>query len=344
MEDVEANGDGFDPGHCSVEERAYGIFILLACRTQMQEQEPNEAPPPEVATLKFVESRVIEAKSAPPPRHSHHHHDRSDQDDSDDELISEGEPVEASEPAAWPGKKGSWWKVLNSLQEDVIVRAGVSLQSKEVQRVRPGDIVQQAGQARMLVKGRAKGCVRVPVQPTGWVTADAQKAGGPKYLIRSEAPHWQAVYSGSGQAAVSSNGSTDAGSVIMRAESALDSEEVGILQCGAVVAQAGPFVTRPDGIVRMPVVARVRCHRTAAIDSDSDDSYDSSTEIDIHQPAKSLGWVTLDASDAGGPLFFKSVPAPGGGPSKNHNHNNHNHNNNHNNHNNHKKKWARQSD
>eukprot|EP00971_Amphidinium_carterae_P334756 6470209-Amphidinium_carterae.2 len=27
----------------------------------------------------------------------------------------------------------------------------------------------EAGQARILVRGRAKGCVRVPVQPTGWV-------------------------------------------------------------------------------------------------------------------------------------------------------------------------------
>mmetsp|Transcript_66620 Transcript_66620/g.124336 ORF Transcript_66620/g.124336 Transcript_66620/m.124336 type:complete len:319 (+) Transcript_66620:144-1100(+) len=311
-----AEVEGFDPGHFSVENREYGIFILLACRTQMPEQ---EAAPAEVATLKFVESRVIEnSQQRSAPRQSHNKPAPSDDEDGEDELVSEGEPQELTEQAPWPGKKGSWWKVLSSLGEDVIVREGVSVQSKEVQRVRPGDIVQQAGQARILVRGRAKGCVRVPVQPTGWVTADAQKAGGPKYLVRTETPRWQAVYG--------------SGGVIMREESALDSDEVHLLQCGAIVEQAGPCITRPDGIIRMPVIAQVTCRRPPSSLDDSDESDTSSIEVDEHYVAKTMGWVTIDATEAGGPLYFKPAP-PAPTPAKN----NHNHHNN-------KKKWQRQSD
>ncbi len=35
-------------------------------------------------------------------------------------------------------------------------------------------------QFRLILKGNARGCIRLPIRPNGWVTADAVAAGGPQ--------------------------------------------------------------------------------------------------------------------------------------------------------------------
>jgi len=277
----------FDAAAWAPTKQEYGVWHLLMCRTAMAEQLTK---PSEVEHLKFVDSRVICLASS------------SNRDTfSSDEDISEGDPQEATEPAAWPGKVRSWWRVNSSLGEDVIVRSGVSLASPELRRVPPGDLVQQAGAARALASGRARGCVRLPVEPCGWVTADATRAGGPKYLEKAAIPRWRVVY----QAGYYTNKCD--GDVIVREEPALNSDEVAVLHCGEIVEQAGPVRTRPDGIVRMPVFLALNARRHDAAET-GDSPRDTGNR---GRSSKTLGWVTVDASEAGGPVFFKPVADDG---------------------------------
>mmetsp|Transcript_16811 Transcript_16811/g.45516 ORF Transcript_16811/g.45516 Transcript_16811/m.45516 type:complete len:302 (-) Transcript_16811:58-963(-) len=260
--------------------RQYGLFNLLMCRAAVPEKHPK---PLEIEHLKFVDSRFC---SPVPAQES------APEEEAEGEPISEGEPSELTERAAWPGKAGSWWRVHASLGEDVIVRKGVSLSSPELRSVAPADVVQQAGPPRAFSGGRARGCIRLPVRPCGWVTADARKAGGPRYLVRAGVPRWRVVYS-----------SGVGGGVIVRAEPELESEEVSVLNCGDIVEQSGPRLVRPDGIIRMPVRAVVSRQVDKGDGSDSD-----SPGCGNGYAAKTLGWVTVDASAAGGPTFFKQLP------------------------------------
>ena len=95
-----------------------------------------------------------------------------------------------------------------------MVRAGVSLSSVEIGRSVAGEVFQQKGKPRILMTGKGQGhlsckrsillfvsspfssilfcsvpfsfwhlgfrCIRMPIQPSGWVTADASRAGGPQ--------------------------------------------------------------------------------------------------------------------------------------------------------------------
>lgn len=266
----------FDAVHWAPASQEYGILNLLLCRSAMPD---DAAKPPEVANLKFVDSRTISWPEVPATRRAVH------VVEEDDEGVSEGEPWEATEIAPWPGKPGSWWRVNSSLAEDVLVRDGVSLSSVELRRVSPGELVQQAGRARSLLEGRAAGCIRLPIRPSGWVTADAQHAGGPKYLIRAGVPRWRVVYNSS---------------VVVRAEADFSSEEVATLHFGDVVEQAGPSMKWDSGIIRMPISTNV-VRRSESTDASEQEGHHTAH-------AKTLGWVTLDASEAGGPLFFKAAP------------------------------------
>lgn len=283
--------DSFDSAAWQPAKREYGLFHLLLCRSAMPEQRAEEIPE-QVAQLKFVDTRAVNLATAPP---------RRDPFSSDDDgSVSDDEHKDTTEPVAWPGKDGSWWRVHSALGEDVIVREGVSLSSAELRRIAPGDLLQQAGVGRALVNGRARGCIRVPVQPMGWVTADASKAGGPKYLVRASAPRWRVVHS--------TNKEGDAGDAIVREDPTLDSEAVAVLHYGDVVEQAGPSLTRSDGIVRMPVTSTVvrRGDVTENGEAPSNGGRNNSAGAN-GKAARILGWVTVDATAAGGPIFFKSV-------------------------------------
>ena len=69
------------------------------------------------------------------------------------------------------------------------------------------------------------------------------------------------------------------GDVLVRAGPSLKSIEVAVLHFGDVVTQAGPQVCR-DNLIRMPIEGQRGV----------------------------TGWVTVDATDAGGPVFFKECP------------------------------------
>eukprot|EP00929_Paragymnodinium_shiwhaense_P070431 TRINITY_DN35674_c0_g1_i1.p1 TRINITY_DN35674_c0_g1~~TRINITY_DN35674_c0_g1_i1.p1 ORF type:complete len:311 (-),score=71.32 TRINITY_DN35674_c0_g1_i1:188-1120(-) len=289
-DDDGADDDTFDFGAWWPERREYGLFHLLLCRSAMLEDAGSSVSeaPPQVAQLRFADSRVIGLATAPV---------RRDPFSSDDEAeLSEGERDAQIGPTAWPGKDGSWWRVHSSLGEEVIVREGVQLNSAEVRRIAPGDLVQQAGSAKAFLSGHAKGCVRTPIQPNGWVTADASKAGGPKYLVRASAPRWRVVFSAAKE--------TDAGDAIVREDPTLDSPSVAVLHQGDIVEQAGPSLVRSDGIVRMPVTSTV-IRRGEAESMNGDLS--ASAAAAKGKPAKMLGWVTVDATAKGGPVFFKPV-------------------------------------
>lgn len=238
--------------------------------------------PKEVENITFVDPKTISWPEVPVQHHPHSRRPAPPADE-DDGGVSEGEPWEETEITAWPGKAGSWWRVNGSLTEDVVIRMGVSLASSELQRIRAGDLVQQAGRARVLVSGRANGCIRLPIRPTGWVTADAQAAGGPKYLVKAGVPRWRVVFHSS--------------PVIVRSDFDLTSKEVETLYNGDIVEQAGPTSRREDGLIRMPITP------TIVRRSEGDGDHDGHVG-----QGRVLGWVTLDATEAGGPLFFKPAP------------------------------------
>jgi len=178
------------------------------------------------------------------------------------------------------------------------VRSGVSLLSPEVRRVSPGEIVQQGGLARCLNNGNAKSCVRLPVRgnPNGWVTADATKAGGPRYIVRASAPRWRVVYYGS-------NDSKDSGSVIVRETAEFASDEVCALHFGDIVEQAAPSVVQTNGIVRMQITTAVVRRSEAEAEAADGNGHTHRSSM------KTLGWVTVDASPANGPVFLKPAGA-----------------------------------
>eukprot|EP00418_Pyrodinium_bahamense_P029600 CAMPEP_0179140658 /NCGR_PEP_ID=MMETSP0796-20121207/67379_1 /TAXON_ID=73915 /ORGANISM="Pyrodinium bahamense, Strain pbaha01" /LENGTH=356 /DNA_ID=CAMNT_0020840247 /DNA_START=1 /DNA_END=1069 /DNA_ORIENTATION=- len=267
--------------------REYGLLHLLMCRAAIAEELARPKPANRLKSLetRFCSPVLQPAKKEAPPL--------SDEEEEDDDAsyISEGEPPEPSELVSWgKGQRGAWWRVRTSLREDLVIRGGVSLLSAELRRTAPGEMLQQKGTPRVLTSGRAQGCIRMPIQPCGWVTADASRVGGPQYLIRAHAPRWRAVY----QSPTSSDGD-----VIVRAGPELDSEAVMSLHCGDVVEQAGPSHVRPDGIVRMPITS------TSTRRGDAREEEESPT-------VKVSGWVTADASAAGGPVFFKLIPDTAG--------------------------------
>jgi len=290
-DDLEFNAAAWAPDN-----REYGLFYLMVIRQGLMADWPEKlTKPSEVEDLKFVDSRIVNdhekrmsSASTKPPRRDNAETVVSD-DEADD--VSEGEPYEESDVAAWPGKKLSWWRVHAALGEELVVRQGLSLASAEIMRLSPGDAVQQAGVARMLRNGRCRGCIRLPIKPRGWVTADATRAGGPRYVVSATAPRWRVVYS--------SPNSREADAII-RSDPALDSSEVASLWCGDIVEQAGPPETRGQGILRMPVTSLIVKRNDVDHEAHGKNSEASSSKV--------LGYVTLDASSAGGPVFFKPAP------------------------------------
>lgn len=292
-EDQEGEESGFNMAGWAPGAQEYGIFNLLIVRSGILEAETTV--PPEMSNIKVVETSLCKFPPAPPKRRQQPAVAPAHSDD--DEYISEGEHGEHTGPASWPGKPGSWWRVHNQLGEDLLVREGVSLKSTTLRTVPPGELVQQAGLARSLMSGGAKGCIRLPVRPAGWVTADATRAGGPKYLVRASVPHWRVVYAPDG------GKGKDAG-VIVRETEELVSEELKVLHRGDVVEQAGPVVFL-SGIVRMPVTANVI--RRSEMENGDYNEMGHNGHGRSAVSGKTYGWVTVDASAAGGPVFFKTV-------------------------------------
>jgi len=292
----------FEPTKWDPEKCEYGVLNLLISRGALPD---GMDPPDEVHNLKCVDVRialaalkVVKAPVVVSVGGAGRAEGREAREVNDDDpRAPEGVPHEQTESVAWPGKAGSWWRVRSDLGEDVIVREGVSLQSTELGRIAPADLLQQAGPARTFARGRAKGCVRVPVRPEGWVTADATRAGGPKYITRASAPRWRVVYQ--------SPNSSD-GDVIVREAQALESDEVAVLWCGDIVEQAGPLKQFSKGIMRMPVTEAVGRRRNDDSDKDGEKAWPQ------------IGWVTVDATPAGGPIFFKVITNPHNGQDSRH--------------------------
>jgi len=179
-------------------------------------------------------------------------------------------------------QRGQWWRNCGERQLDVIVRRDFELTSPEIWKVPVGHYVQQAGPLEIFVSGQANGLQRMPVLPRGWVTVDASKVGGPKYLEQVQTPRWKVVFqSGSSK-----------GDIVVRAGLSLETEEIAVLLCGATVEQAGPQEVLEDGIVRMPVTF---LHNTGGEAADGQRA----------QGVARTGWVTCDATSQGGPRFFE---------------------------------------
>eukprot|EP00933_Yihiella_yeosuensis_P051180 TRINITY_DN49047_c0_g1_i1.p1 TRINITY_DN49047_c0_g1~~TRINITY_DN49047_c0_g1_i1.p1 ORF type:complete len:294 (-),score=46.37 TRINITY_DN49047_c0_g1_i1:116-997(-) len=272
----------FDAFHMDPAKCEYGLINLLICREVLIKE---MCPPPE-NRLKAMDPRHCASPVIVPLRNGAAVPEttllEADNDDAQS-YISEGEPAEPSELVAWgKSQRGAWWRVRPALREDLVVRAGVSLSSAEVRRAAPGEVFQQKGMPRVLLTGKAQGCIRMPIQPNGWVTADLSRAGGPQFVTRTHAPLWKAVY----QAPGNGNAGQD---IILRSAVELDSEAVGSLSCGDVVEQSGASVVRPGGIIRMPITVTGQ----NAVGT------------------RLSGWVTVDASVAGGPVFFKHIPEGG---------------------------------
>jgi hypothetical protein len=288
----EFNAAAWAPDNCE-----YGLFYLMVIRQGLEEKQ-KLTKPAEVENLKVVGNDTLQKSMPSSTKVSRRHKSAGESDGDESDDVSEGLPWEESDVAPWTGKRSSWWRVHTSLGEDLVVRSGLSLASGELCRIAPGEVVQQAGAARMLRQGypnwRQQGCIRLPVKPRGWVTADATRAGGPRYLVSANAPRWRVVYS-------SPNSSE--GDAIVRSDPALDADEVAVLYCGDVVEQAGPSETRGQGIIRMPVTVVIQHDR-----KDGDEEAAPSKNLANASSSKVVGWVTIDSRAAGGPVFFKLAP------------------------------------
>lgn len=299
---VEAHAN-FNSAAWEPSERAYGLFQLLVCRGHMEE----ELSKLKVGNhLKSMNSRQCEEyreqvamKASPsspgskscstgtPPRE-----EVPKPEWSEDSDLSEGEPREIFSYENWGrGRRGAWWRVRDSLTAPVVVRAGVSLSSVEIRRLGPGDVIQQAGVPRSLGKDsyQGSGCIRMPIRPSGWITADATRAGGPQCLVRANVPRWRVVATQQ---------------VLVRSDEALDSEIIGMLSHDDIIDQDGSIVHRPDGIIRMPAVSSaIRQYRDTAAVPEGAHRYRAQDGVSV----KITGWVTVDASAAGGPSFFEPM-------------------------------------
>mmetsp|Transcript_37938 Transcript_37938/g.80657 ORF Transcript_37938/g.80657 Transcript_37938/m.80657 type:complete len:330 (-) Transcript_37938:52-1041(-) len=293
----------FDAASWAPAKREYGLLHLLVRRSVMSEELAKPLPSGRLKALDARQCAVAQAAAqaaaeaaqalSPPRQEVPETFDDEDDDVSD---ISEGEPHEPNEFVSWgKGQRGAWWRVRTSLREDLVVRAGISLVSAELRRTAPGEMLQQKGRPRVLTRGRARGCIRMPIQPCGWVTADASRIGGPQYLFRAHAPRWRAIYQSPNR-----NGKGD---VLVRSGQELDSEAVVSLLCGNIVEQGGPAEVRPDGIIRMRI--------TACIGRGVGDGDEAGSRAD-EAGSKVSGWITVDASAAGGPVFFKLIPEDNG--------------------------------
>jgi len=325
-DDEDLEGDAVNGLDDAAATGTYGIFQMLLIKAAVQEAEKTV--PQEFNNIRVVDVRDCTFPEEPPtarprrnvatgagvaavdrPRISSKEPAEAGGDagagaEEDEDAISEGEHGEVTGTAPWSGKPGSWWRVHNQLGEDLLVREGVSLRSAQINYISPGELVQQAGHARSLLKGNPKGCIRLPVRPNGWVTADATRSGGPKYLVRASVPRWRVVYAPPEPGGKGSKYSQE-GTVIVRADEELNSEQVMVLHRGDVVEQAAPSIVTPQGIVRMPVTTTVV--RRTAVESGEVPDPSANGQNRATVSGKTYGWVTADASAAGGPVFFKPV-------------------------------------
>lgn len=224
-------------------------------------------------------------------------------------------------PSAPEGGPGTWWRA--SRNEEVVVREGMSLWSREIERHPSGSYLLQAAAIGTLERGRERGIVRMPIHPRGWVTLDASPAGGPRYFeIYPAAPRWRVAH----------KSGTKHGDVLVRATRALDSREVGVLWHGDYVEQIGATEVQqePQGkdIFRMPVAILLAADTAATLaatqlelkfrkSENGDWTGAARAEAErqvvwnaVRRPDQLCGWVTVDASKAGGPRFFEECRMP----------------------------------
>jgi len=283
----------FDASAWEPAKQEYGLLHLLIRRSAILEELASISPARN--RLKALDTRLCSPALGPswPPTGKQPTSPSSlatleEDEDSDSSYISEGEPLEPSQMVSWgKGQRGAWWRVRASLREDLVVRAGLSLASAELRRLAPGELLQQKGCPRVLSGTRSHGCIRMPIQPCGWVTADASRCGGSQYLVRAHTPRWKAVY----------KSPASGGDVIVRSSIELESEALPSLFCGDIVEQAGPQEAY-RGITRMPVVVPRRGISAEGEELGRDD---------FGVVPKLNGWVTVDATAAGGPVFFKFI-------------------------------------
>lgn len=269
----------FDTGIFNLEEQQYGRAWMLQVRQIML---PIEKPE-EVTNLKFL----ICPSAAPPEEEVDRDRIRG-RDRKGGKGNQKGQSQNAGRFIPEMGRteivprsqRGTWWRNCCRDRGEVIVREQFLLTSEEVCRVPFGQYVLQAGPLEVFVTGPAEGLQRMPVQPRGWATVDATSVGGPLYLEKVKSPRWQVVFS---------SGSSK-GDIVVRKGVSLDSEEVAVLTCGAVVEQAAPLEHTEDGIVRMPILFEGRQPSQPS-----------------NPPKSKMGWVTCDATSQGGPKFFEPV-------------------------------------
>mmetsp|Transcript_111712 Transcript_111712/g.203115 ORF Transcript_111712/g.203115 Transcript_111712/m.203115 type:complete len:190 (+) Transcript_111712:1-570(+) len=184
----------------------------------------------------------------------------------------------------------------------------------------------QAAQVETLSRGREKGILRMPIMPRGWVTLDASAAGGPRYFEICPAPRWRVIH----------HSGTKHGDVLVRQSKNLDSPEVGVLWNGDYVEQIGSMEVQESqgkSIVRMPIVmistkpvaeVRGQClqdlqpstpHSPRPIAAAAQATPAERAQLEQRamwatepEPGCLAGWVTVDATNAGGPRFFEECP------------------------------------
>ena len=74
---------------------------------------------------------------------------------------------------------GQKWKVRECSEfKYVVVREGLSLESRIVNHISPGEYLIQRGAAVCLCEDTVMGLVRLPIEPRGWVTQSSEARPG----------------------------------------------------------------------------------------------------------------------------------------------------------------------
>ena len=96
-----------------------------------------------------------------------------------DALEQETEPEPEHVEVKGLGCVGQKWKVRECSEfKYVVVREGLSLQSRIVNHISPGEYLIQRGAAVCLCEDTVMGLVRLPIEPRGWVTQSSEARPG----------------------------------------------------------------------------------------------------------------------------------------------------------------------
>lgn len=224
------------------------------------------------------------------------------------------------------GDIGAVWQVKNGDFDSVWVRSDIDMRSTILREIKQGTEVTQKGWAEVFVDGDAKGLVRMPIKPDGWVTVDATELGGPIYLELIEegpifdSPKTSKKGDGKGQKGKGKERMQESPSETPSLSPRSDAE-VGAARVGGSTVVSPPSgkmweVIFKSGAAKADIIVRELADIASqevcflfqgdVVEQNGDVfmSPEKVPRLPIKTALGNTGWVTLDASARGGPAFL----------------------------------------